>query len=179
MSKSLYNYNSISCPGRGPAHEAETELYRRAMSSETTFFPLEFLFHQFEGIPGVDAVAKEAEAFGKNVETAAQLWTELILVLTNLPWILCQLQDCRISQQEKDALLSRLSGLRSCCHDPGFSKPLFEDSGGDPATLGAAGRQIIEALSRFCQGTNMPLERLLSLFRSQSFVLRCPWSGVA
>ena len=129
-------------------------------------FPLDFLTFHFQGLPGVDPIEAERGAFAKNVQIAGQLWAQVVTVLNELPWLLCQVEDARLSQQERDSLFAKLRGLPQCCRDPGIGAIVLEECGGDVRNLSGEARQIIQTLGKRLGGTNMGLERLLALFRS-------------
>jgi len=120
----------------------------------------------------VDAIDAEMKAFAKGASMSSQLWSRVIKVLEELPWMFVQLKDRRNSEAQLADRRQRILAKPLCCGDPAFSDEILNEIRKDPenalAILEALADEIIEKLCKHCPATNFGLERLLSLIRSAS-----------
>lgn len=151
----------------GPIHEAERELWRRATSAETCFFPLTFLRRHFDGHAEVDAEEVMRSGFAKAVDMAAQLWSRLRLKYTCYPWRLLALVDSRTPEHAKVELRRDFATCPACELDQTFSAPL-RASLADPEQVDVEAGDCLTALARGTRMTNMHIERLLSQVKKAS-----------
>jgi len=157
---------------RGPLHNAEVELYRRATSSVNTFFPLSLLVHHFSSGSDADNHALHNRGFGKIMSMGAQLWARLVCLLTNTPWSMIQLSDQRNSAETLARLRAEFMAKLECDLDPECGRIVQAEAKVHPEALIEATESIIAAAAQHCQGTNMGMERLLSLVRSATPVCK-------
>ena len=155
----------------GPVFNAEKELFRRAMSSSSTMFPLEMLVHHFAADPEKDLFDIRMNCFSKAMELGAQLWAQIIRLLIEMPWLLFQLQDPRNSEEDLAAILQIIAMKPLCDWDPGLGRYIKEktdaaeaESEGD--ILNEVSKGLMDAVARHGLATNFSLENLLALIRS-------------
>jgi hypothetical protein len=108
---------------------------------------------------------------GKIVSMAAQLWSRIGTVVTDRPWSLLQLIDARSTDAQKEQIASDFYTCHPCELDVVFSMPLRQ-SIKEHAELEAVAHQLLEAVAKMAQGTNMGLERLLNLFANCELLVR-------
>ena len=155
----------------GPVFNAEKELFRRAMSSSSTMFPLDMLVHHFAADPEKDPFDIRMNGFSKNMQLGAQLWAQIIRPLSEMPWLLFQLQDPRNSEEALAAIRQIIAMKPLCDWDPGLGRYIKEKTDAAEAKsegdiLNEVSKGLMDAVARYGLATNFSLENLLALIRS-------------
>jgi len=112
-------------------------------------------------------VQYERACFAKGMEVESQLWTSVVLVLENMPWVLVQMKDARNSEARQAALHHKIMTMRLCCCDRAYGYEFVLKARSEPDNpdcLQKAADDLITAVAKHCPATNFSLERFLWRF---------------